>query len=217
MKWLLGTFSQGWNARRSRRGHVFQGRYKSVPVSAATDSPHYFRIAADYIHLNPARAGLAGGSSGKLTSYKWSSLPDYARGQGPDWLVMERVWNAFELSAEARGRKAYIDWLEKRAANNAGEIDEEAMKALRRGWYLGEPGFLDQLRSLVKPERKRKGGGDSVARQHDVNGVRFFTLTFSLMKFAHPAFSFHAKSAATSVSGGGLPRDGAWGRRQGDF
>ena len=168
MKWLLGTFSQGWNARRSRRGHVFQGRYKSVPVSAATDSPHYFRIAADYIHLNPARAGLAGGSAGKLTSYKWSSLPDYARGQGPDWLVMERVWNAFELSAEAKGRKAYIDWLEKRAANNAGEIDEEAMKALRRGWYLGEPGFLDQLRSLVKPERKRKGGGDSVARQHDV-------------------------------------------------
>ena len=35
MKYLLGTFSQGWNARRSRRGHVFQGRYKAVPVSAA--------------------------------------------------------------------------------------------------------------------------------------------------------------------------------------
>jgi REP element-mobilizing transposase RayT len=28
MKYLLGTFSQGWNARRARRGHVFQGRYK---------------------------------------------------------------------------------------------------------------------------------------------------------------------------------------------
>ena len=25
-----------------------------------------------------------------------------------------------------------------------------------------------------------------------VNGVRFFTLTFSLIKFARPAFSFHA-------------------------
>jgi hypothetical protein len=51
MKWLLGTFSQGWNARRSRRGHVFQRRYKAVPVSAAAESPHYFRIVADYIHL----------------------------------------------------------------------------------------------------------------------------------------------------------------------
>ena len=26
LKFLLGTFSQGWNARRARRGHVFQGR-----------------------------------------------------------------------------------------------------------------------------------------------------------------------------------------------
>ena len=30
MKWVLGVFSQGWNRRRSRRGHVFQGRYKAV-------------------------------------------------------------------------------------------------------------------------------------------------------------------------------------------
>lgn len=33
MKWLLGTFSQGWNCARKRQGHVFQGRYKSVPVN----------------------------------------------------------------------------------------------------------------------------------------------------------------------------------------
>jgi len=57
MKALLGPFSMAWNRQRMRRGHVFQGRYKSIPVSAATDSPYYFRIAADYIHLNPARAG----------------------------------------------------------------------------------------------------------------------------------------------------------------
>ncbi|MFN7341745.1 MAG: transposase, partial [bacterium] len=68
MKYLLGTFSQGWNARRARRGHVFQGRYKSVPVSAALDSRNYFRIVADYIHLNPARAGLVGKKRGKLVS-----------------------------------------------------------------------------------------------------------------------------------------------------
>ena len=30
MKLLLGAFSQGWNRRRMRRGHVFQGRYKSI-------------------------------------------------------------------------------------------------------------------------------------------------------------------------------------------
>jgi putative transposase len=69
MKWLLGTFSQGWNRARRRRGHVFQGRYKSVPVNSSDAEPYYFRSVADYIHLNPARAGLAGGRKGELAGY----------------------------------------------------------------------------------------------------------------------------------------------------
>ena len=36
MKYLMGTFSQGWNRARLRRGHVFQGRYKAVPVNGTT-------------------------------------------------------------------------------------------------------------------------------------------------------------------------------------
>jgi hypothetical protein len=35
MKWFLGVYSQGWNRRRQRHGHVFQGRYKAVVVNAA--------------------------------------------------------------------------------------------------------------------------------------------------------------------------------------
>ena len=167
MKWLLGTFSQGWNARRFRHGHVFQGRYKSVPVSAA-ESPHYFRIVADYIHLNPARARLAGGRRGKLRSYPWSSLTCYAKGRGPDWLVTERVLRAFELAEDARGRRAYLAWLEARAADEGGKVDDAAMKALRRGWYLGEPGFADRLRAVVGDKHAGgKEGRDGIARGHD--------------------------------------------------
>jgi len=167
MKFLLGTFSQGWNARRSRRGHVFQGRYKSVPVSAAAESPYYFRIAADYIHLNPARAGLAGGGHGKLVSYPWSSLPCYLSGKGPDWLVLDRVLGAFELAKDGRGRRAYVAWLEARAAEG-GDVGEQAMKELRRGWYLGEPTFADKLRALVEPRRDRgTEGRDPTAKAHD--------------------------------------------------
>ena len=28
MRILLGSYAQAWNRRRSRKGHVFQGRYK---------------------------------------------------------------------------------------------------------------------------------------------------------------------------------------------
>ena len=167
MKFLLGTFSQGWNSRRSRRGHVFQGRYKSVPVSAAAGSPYYFRIAADYIHLNPARAGLAGGGRGKLASYKWSSLPCYLSGKGPDWLVLDRVLAAFELAKDGRGRRAYVAWLEARA-EVGGDVGELAMKELRRGWYLGEPTFADKLRALVEPKPDRgTEGRDRTTKGHD--------------------------------------------------
>ena len=78
MRILLGTFGQAWNRRYHRRGHVFQGRYKSIPVTGERASdPFQFRVVADYIHLNPARAGLAGGTRGKLSDYEWSSLPAY--------------------------------------------------------------------------------------------------------------------------------------------
>ena len=149
MKWLLGVFSQGWNRARRRKGHVFQGRYKAVPVNGSDADSYYFRIVADYIHLNPARASLAGGRSGKLAGYRWSSLSCYAKGKGPDWLEMERVLRSFDLAENGRGRRAYVDWLEARAANHGGDIDQKAQDALRRGWYLGEETFRDRLLDLV--------------------------------------------------------------------
>jgi putative transposase len=158
MKWLLGVFSQGWNRARGRQGHVFQGRYKSVPVNGSDADSHYFRIVADYIHLNPARAGLAGGRCGKLTGYRWSSLSCYAKGKGPEWLEMERVLKSFDLAESGRGRRAYVDWLESRAANDGGNIDQTAQDALRRGWYLGEETFRDRLLELVDKAKGVKAG-----------------------------------------------------------
>lgn len=159
MKLLLGTFSQSWNRKRLRRGHVFQGRYKAVPVNGSVSDPYYFRIVADYIHLNPARAGLAGGERGPLVDYEWGSLLSYSKGKAPGWVTMDRVLSAFELSADGRGRRAYVEWLEARAANDGGEIDEAATQALRRGWYLGEASFRDRLLSLVEEPLKRSASG----------------------------------------------------------
>jgi len=166
MKLLLGTFSQGWNRRRMRRGHVFQGRYKSIPVNASDSDPYYFKIVADYIHLNPARAGLAGGKRGKLVGYHWSSLPSHARGNGPDWLETGRLLRAFELAGDGRGRRAYVAWLEASAACDGGKIDERAMKALRRGWYLGEATFGDRLLDMLKKPSARKSRTSEAPKAH---------------------------------------------------
>ena len=161
MKWLMGTYSQGWNRARQRRGHVFQGRYKSVPVTGSEADSHYFRIVADYLHLNPARAGLAGDGKRTLSEYKWSSLPNYLKGRKPDWLVLDRVLRAFNLARDGRGRRAYVRWLEARAANDQGKIDEAAMKAIRRGWYLGKEIFKDRLLKLLDPSAEKAPSGRS--------------------------------------------------------
>ena len=156
MKWLMGTFSQSWNRARQRHGHVFQGRYKSVPISGSERDAHLFRNVADYIHLNPARAGLAGATNGLLVDYPWSSLPLYANGTGPAWLCLERVLTAFEATQKTRGRQGYLDWLEDRAANHKGKIHESAMNALRRGWYLGDESFRTQLLGLLDLDAQAK-------------------------------------------------------------
>jgi len=164
MKWLLSAYSQGWNRARMRRGHVFQGRYKAVPVNATDSDPHYFKALADYIHLNPARAGLAGGKRSALLSYPWSSLPSHHKGNGPAWLESGRILRAFQLAQDGRGRRAYTAWLEARAAREGGKIEEEAMEAIRRGWYLGKEGFKDRLlRMLEKPVVRAGARGHRVA------------------------------------------------------
>ena len=182
MKVLLGTFSQGWNRRHQRRGHVFQGRYKAVPVTGerASDA-QYFKVVADYIHLNPARAGLAGGTRGKLADFPWSSLRHYAKGAPPAWLELNRVLDAFRLSHDRRGRISYVNWLEKRAANDGGKVDEPAMEALRRGWYLGEETFKDKLLGLMDKAQatiRKKGShaGEAVRAHNEKEAERIIVL-----------------------------------------
>ncbi len=157
MKWLLSAYSQGWNRARLRRGHVFQGRYKAVPVNATDSDPHYFKALADYIHLNPARAGLAGGKRGALLTYRWSSLPSHHKGNGPAWLESGRILRAFQLAPDGRGRRSYVAWLEARAANEKGKIDDQAMEAIRRGWYLGKESFKGKLLRMLEKPKLRSG------------------------------------------------------------
>lgn len=176
MKWLLGGFSQAWNRRYKRRGHVFQGRYKSIPVSGELASdPHHFRCVADYIHLNPARAKITGSNKIPLCSYRWSSLPLYASGKSPHWLILDRVLEAFALAKDGRGRKAYVEWLEIRANHEKGRLPDDAMKALQRGWYLGGDRFRDQLLNLIQKNAKsllKKGNhSGAVLKQHEESGA----------------------------------------------
>jgi hypothetical protein len=205
MKTLLGGFSQAWNRRRKRRGHVFQGRYKSVPVSGEEVDAWYFRIVADYIHLNPARARLAGGSRGELAGYRWSSLTSFAGGRTPPWQVHERVLRAFELARDGRGRRAYVAWLEARAAEG-GKVTPEATQALKQGWHLGPESFRDRLLALVDEARKTRLKGSQAGeplREHGVAEAE------RLLRAALPALDLPTASGELAMLKKADPRKAA--------
>jgi hypothetical protein len=168
MKWFMGVFSHGWNLRRNQTGRVFQGRYKSVVVDGAKQGK-YLRMVADYIHLNPVRIGWVGGKTRKtLKSWRWSSFPYYAGKKAPEWLNTARVIECFAKAESQPGAKAYAQYLETRAKNQEGTLNDDSLKALRRGWYLGDKTFGKKLLEQLKPEavekrRKRSGRGHGVA------------------------------------------------------
>ena len=172
MKWLLGVYSQGWNRRRHRKGHVFQGRYKAVVVNGEERDGCYFKIVADYIHLNPVRSGWVGGETGsRLRSWRWSSFQAYAGGRSPEWLETGRVLRAFQLSEDHRGGRAYAGYLEARAKDAKGTVTDGALKELRRGWCLGERSFADKVLAALSGgtrTKRRKGSvAGAAASAHD--------------------------------------------------
>ena len=137
MKWLQGTYTQRFNNRQKLRGHLFQGRYKAVPVDGEQGS--YFQVVSTYIHLNPARAQLVNVGRQRLKRYRWSSYPWYLKraGKRPVWLRVERVMGSLGLGlGDAKGYEAYIEGRVLELAAKAGRKElEQEWKALRRGWY----------------------------------------------------------------------------------
>lgn len=68
---LETSYARYFNSKTGRIGHLFQNRFASVPVE--NDSQAI--MLADYIHSNPAKAGLA-----TAQEYRWSSYGAYELG-----------------------------------------------------------------------------------------------------------------------------------------
>ena len=160
MQWLQSTYTIRHHVKHRLRGHLFQGRYKAIPVDG--EDRKYFRTVSDYIHLNPARAGLA---RERLLDYRWSSFPALVRTprKRPRWLCAKWV---LEQGDRAAGRMALRKGLEQRAREDrkAGAIDKEMLKALRRGWCFGSEAFRAALLDRLDGGA---GRGSGMERMHD--------------------------------------------------
>lgn len=65
MRQINGVYTQAFNRRHSKVGHLFQGRFKAVLV----DRDAYLLAACRYVELNPVRAGIVDTPN----AWPWSS------------------------------------------------------------------------------------------------------------------------------------------------
>lgn len=152
MKWVQGTFTQRYNARHKLWGHLFQGRYKAKVVDDSDGA--YFRTVGDYIHLNPADAGMA--SQGRLSEWPWSSYPLYlsAPSKRPDWLRVTPMLSACGIPKDSpKGRRAYAAYMDLRhqavESRKKGSAEALEWERMERGWMYGSMAFRDRMLECI--------------------------------------------------------------------
>ena len=98
MRQLNGVYTQAFNRRHQRVGHVLQGRFKAIIV----DRDSYLLELCRYVVLNPVRAKI----TRKPGTYPWSS---YCATAGltptPPYLTIDWLLSQFGLQRAAAQRK----------------------------------------------------------------------------------------------------------------
>jgi len=161
MKWFLGTYTQRFNRRHQHWGHLFGGRYKAQIIDER--SPGYLVMAANYVHLNPVRAGLLR-KSDLLQKYPWSSYSAYLRQSlRPPWLRVDRVFGEHGIVHDSsKGRREFSRRMQQLC--RAQEVIKPS--SLLRGWKIGAEDFADWLAEKLA-RRGRKGEQASERRETD--------------------------------------------------
>lgn len=163
MREVNGVYTQAFNRRHGRVGHVFQGRYKAIVV----ERDSYLLELSRYVVLNPVRAGLVESA----VDWRWSSYRSMmGKGVAPAWLAVDETLALFHPK-RGPARRAYARFVAD------GVAGADPMEDVRRQGFLGGDAFVEQMvelaeRQPVSPEVPRKARPVPTLRQieHDAEG-----------------------------------------------
>ena len=147
MRHINGVYTQAFNRRHGKAGHLFQGRFKAILV----DRDAYLLEVCRYVELNPVRAGLVR----KPQSWAWSSYRAHVgRQAAPAWL------DTAGLHGYVLGRAVRSAADRRRAGQRYAELVASASgerlwdKALRRQIYLGDEAFVERMQARAAPRSR---------------------------------------------------------------
>jgi len=144
MRHLNGVYTQAYNRRHAKVGHLFQGRFKAILV----DRDAYLLEVCRYVELNPVRAAMVRAPG----EWPWSSyLAHTGEVPVPEWLDTAGLHGYLlgrdSLSAADSRRAAarYAAWVA------AGRDVLLWTDALRQQIYLGDDDFVQRMQALAGP------------------------------------------------------------------
>jgi putative transposase len=142
MHFINTSYTLHFNARYSRVGHLFQGRFKAILIEADA----YAQTVSRYIHLNPVRAGLVSYPE----DYGWSSFQEYAGLRtSRSWLRTDFVLSYFGENSK-KARSSYLDFVR----TSAGNAQEDPMKNAGPSLILGSASFVERIKARFQPGKK---------------------------------------------------------------
>jgi len=138
-------YTQWFNWRHQKCGHLFQGRYKAVMV----DADSYLLELAAYLHLNPVRAAIAQ----RPELYRWSSHRGYLGKETHPWLDCTVVLSQFS-GKSGQAAKMFATFVAgKTGEGRKGEFHGEKSIDSR---LIGNDRFIEEVlvRTEAIPEKK---------------------------------------------------------------
>jgi len=146
MRQLNGIYTQAFNRRHKRPGHLFQGRYKSILV----EKDSYLLALCRYIVLNPVAAGMVGAPE----DWPWSSYQATAgMAAVPELLTVDWVYAQF-APTHRKACRLYGDFV----CQGVGQ--PSLWENLRGGILLGDEDFVARL----QPHLAEKKGQEEIPR-----------------------------------------------------
>ncbi len=140
MRQVNGLYTQRFNRRHGRVGHLFQGRFKAIVV----DRESYLLELCRYIVLNPLRAAMVD----QIEHYAWSSYPaTMGLSECPDWLETDWILAQFAQD-RIPAQRHYAEFV----ANGKGCA--APWSAVKGQVLLGSEAFVQEVRPLLE------GAGD---------------------------------------------------------
>jgi REP element-mobilizing transposase RayT len=140
MKQLNGIYSQKFNNKYKRVGHLFQGRYKAILV----EKESYLLELSRYIVLNPVRAGIVS----QPEEWPWSNYcAIIGKVKKPEFLIIDWILSQFSLD-----KKKAIE--EYKQFVISGYNAEFPYNELVGQIILGSEGFLKKVNSYLSQESK---------------------------------------------------------------